>query len=200
MLPVMAGIVATIGVFVVIPLTQKLSEITGRTSPPPPEFEIEAPEDFTFEPDPPPEPDPEPEPEDIVEEAMDLDLGLEVADLLMGTGGGFLMKIPTFGMGGSDNPFGSGELDGPPQPIHKIQPTYPSSLLSRGIGGRVVVRCVVDTEGKVISTKIQSSSGHRELDRAAISAVSRWKFKPGSRGGEKVKSVCNVPFNFEVKK
>lgn len=200
MLPVMAGVVATLGVFIVIPLTQKLSEIGSTSSPPPPEFEIEAPDDFAFEPDPPPEPEPEPEPEDMPDEPMDLDLGLEVADLSMGTGGSFLMKIPSFGSGDGDSPFGSGDLDGPPQPIHKIPPTYPNSLLGRGIGGRVVIRCVVDASGAVVSTKIQSSSGHSELDRAALNAVARWKFKPGSRGGKKVKSVCHVPFNFEVRK
>ncbi|MGA0899400.1 MAG: energy transducer TonB [Luteolibacter sp.] len=199
-LPVMAGLVATLGVFVIIPLTQKLSEIGGKTMPPAPEFEIEAPDDFVLDEPPPPEPEPEPEPEDMPDEAMDLDLSLEVAGLSMGTDGGFLMKIPTFGMGGGDSPFGSGELDGPPTPIHKIPPTYPNSMLGRGIGGRVVIRCVVDVNGAVVSTKVQTSSNHSELDRAALNAVSRWKFKPGSRGGKKVKSVCNVPFNFEVRK
>lgn len=199
-MPVMAGLVATLGVFVIIPLTQKLSEIGNNTSAPPPDLEIEAPDDFVLDEPPPPEPEPEPEPEDMPDEPMDLDLGLEVADLSLGAGGGFLMKIPTFGLGGGDSPFGAGELDGPPTPIHKIQPTYPSSLLRDGKGGRVVVRCVVDANGVVVSSKIQSSSGYSELDRAALNAVSRWKFKPGSRGGKKVKAICNVPFNFEVKK
>ena len=199
-LPMVAGLVATLGVFVVIPLTQKLSGIGNKTMPLPPEFEIEAPDDFVLDEPPPPEIEPEPEPEDMPDEPMDLDLGLEIADLSLGTGGGFLMKIPTFGMGDGDNPFGAGDLDGPPTPIHKIQPTYPSALLRQGKGGRVIIRCVVDAQGVVVSTKVQSSSGHSELDRAAMNAVSRWKFKPGSRGGKKVKAICNVPFNFEVKK
>lgn len=199
-LPVIAGVLATVAVFIAIPLTQKLADMTNPSAPPPPEFVVEAPDDPNFEVDEPPEePEPEPEPEEMDQDATDLDLGMEVADLAAGTGGSFAIQIPNFGLGG-DDPFGAGDLDAPPSPIHKMQPTYPSSLLRRGIGGRVVVQCVVGADGRVSSTRIQSSSGHSALDSAAIKAVKRWKFKPGTRSGKKVKSTCNVPFNFEVKK
>jgi protein TonB len=91
------------------------------------------------------------------------------------------------------------DVDAPPTPVSKIQPNYPSTLLSKGIGGKVLVACVVDETGKVTSSKIKQSA-HPELDKAALAAVSKWKFKPAQKAGRNVRASCVVPFNFEVKK
>jgi periplasmic protein TonB len=198
---VIGGLLATVLVFVAVPLSQKLSEVFESSSPPPPDLVIEPPEELDFEvEEPPPEAEEEPEPEEMVEEASDLDLGLEIADLAGGAGGGFVMEIPKFGLRGGEDPFGSGDLDGPPVPTSKPPTVYPAALLGKGIGGRVIVTCAVDEKGEVVSSQIKQSSGHAELDRAALSAVSRWKFKPGTKGGRPVKATCNVPFHFEVKR
>ena len=197
---VLGGLLATIALFVAIPLTQKLTAILDGSSPPPPEMTVEPPEDMDFETDEPPEePEPEPEPEEMVEESTDLDLGIDLGDLTAGTGGGFIMEIPKFAMKGGDDIFG-GNLDSPPTPVNKLPPTYPSALLSKGIGGRVLVSCTVDADGRVAATSIKQSSGHSDLDKAAINAVGRWKFKPATKGGKKIKANCIVPFNFEVRK
>lgn len=197
---VIGGLIATVAVFVAIPLSQKLSQMLDPNQAEPPEITVEPPEEMDFETEEPPEEiEEEPEPEEMVEEATDLDLGMDLGDLTTGTGEGFTMDIPNFSMKGGDDAFG-GDLDAPPQPTRKFPPTYPSSLLSKGIGGRVLVSCTVDATGKVIATSIKSSSGHPELDKSAINAVNRWRFKPGTRGGKQVKSVAVVPFNFEVNK
>lgn len=194
------GLAATVGVFVAIPLTQKLTAIIDGSSPPPPELSIEPPEDQSVELDPPPEEtEVEPEPEEMVEETTSFDLGIELDGLTGGTGGGFLMEIPKFAMKGADDAFG-GDFDSPPTPVNKLPPNYPSKLLSKGIGGRVLVSCTVDAEGRVTNTSIKQSSGHSELDQSAITAVNKWKFKPATKEGKKIKATCIVPFNFEVKK
>lgn len=194
------GIIATVAVFVAIPLSQKLSQMLDSQQPEPPELTVDPPEEMDFETEEPPEEmEEEPEPEEMVEESTDMDLGIDLGDLTTGAPGGFVMEIPNFGMKGGDDAFG-GDLDAPPQPTSKLPPTYPSSLLSQGKGGRVVVSCSIDASGKVVSASIKSSSGHPELDKAALNAVSRWKFKPGTKSGKPVKSVALVPFNFEVKK
>jgi protein TonB len=135
----------------------------------------------------------------MAQESSDLDLGLDLGDLTAGTGGGFIMEIPKFNMKGGDDAFG-GDLDSPPTPVNKLQPIYPSSLLSKGIGGRVLITCTVDDTGRVAATSIKQSSGHPDLDKAALNAVNKWKFKPGTKAGRKIKATCVVPFNFEVKK
>jgi protein TonB len=195
-----AGILATIGIFVVIPLSQKLSQITGSSYAPPPELSIEPPPEQNFEMEPPPEEaKEEPEPEEIVEESTELDLGLEVADLTSGTGGGFVMEIPKFNTRSGDDPFG-GVMDSPPTPVNRLPPQYPSALLKKGIGGKVIISCVIDENGRLVSSRIKQSSGQSALDQAAMTAVSRWKFRPGQRAGKNFKATCNVPFHFEVKK
>jgi protein TonB len=194
------GILATVGVFLAIPLSQKLTQILDGESALPPEMTVEPPEETSFEMDQPPEePEDEPEPEEMIESPNDLDLGIDLNDLTAGTGGGFLMEIPKFAMKGAEDAFG-GDLDSPPTAVNKLPPTYPSSLLSKGIGGRVLVNCTVDATGSVTATSIKQSSGHPDLDKAAINAVNKWKFKPASKAGRSIKASCIVPFNFEVKK
>jgi len=197
---IMGGLFATLAVFVAIPLSQKLNDMFQKSPTyAPDEITVEPPDTTIEEQAPPPEDEPEPEPEEMVEESTDLDLGIDLGDLTAGTGGGFLMEIPKFAMKGGEDAFG-GDLDSPPTPVNKLPPTYPSSLLSKGIGGRVLVTCSVDETGRVVGTSIKQSSGHPDLDKAAINAVNKWKFKPATKGGRKIKATCVVPFNFEVKK
>ncbi len=196
----LGGLLAVVAVFVVVPLTQKMSAIFGETYTPPPEMTVEPPEDqnFDMEEPPPDDPEDEPEPEEIPDEAPEMDLGIEV-DLTAGTGGGFLVDIPKFGLKGGEDPFGA-DMDSPPTPVNRMPPQYPSTLLKRGIGGKVVITCVVDVKGNITSSKVKQSSGQAELDKAALQAVSRWKFKPARRGGKPIQATCNIPFTFEVKR
>lgn len=197
---VAGGLVFTIMLFIAIPLTQELAATLDGDAVLPPEVTIEPPEDQDVDMDEPPEePEPEPEPEEMVEEPADLDLGIDLGDLTTGTGGGFLMEIPKFAMKGADDVFG-GELDSPPTPVNKLPPNYPVALLSKGIGGRVLVNCTVDENGAVTGANVRQSSGHAELDKAAVGAVNKWKFKPATKGGRRIKASCIVPFNFEVRK
>lgn len=183
--------------------------------------------DLSLPPPPPPPPppaeeEPPPEPTDDFEESTeiaeadapeeisednseDLDLGLDAGDLASGGSGSFTVSVPRIGGRRGRGGNGGGgllgdDLDSPPTPVSKIQPSYPSSLLSRGIGGKVLVNCTIDDSGKVVSTSVKKSSGNSELDRAAVSAVTKWKFKPAQKAGRNIRANCVVPFNFEVKK
>lgn len=197
---ILGGVIATLAVFVAIPLSQRLSETLSPPSAPIPEVAVEPPEDFNVEIEEPPEEVEETPPEEPVEEPANLDLGLEIADLSVGTGGGFVVEIPKFALGGGEDAFGSGDLDSPPQPVTKSQPVYPSKLLSKGIGGKVVVAVTVGADGRVAGAKVRDSSGNRDLDDAALKAVRKWKFRPAVRGGKKAQATALVPFNFEVKR
>ncbi|WP_367874488.1 energy transducer TonB [Luteolibacter sp. Populi] len=182
--------------------------------------------DLSLPPPPPPPPPPKPPDEEAVKEpeedsaeiaeadapdemsdepTTDIDLGIDAGDLGAGTGGSFVVSLPRFGRGGKGGGGGGdgllgNDMDSPPVPVSKIQPTYPNSLLSKGTGGKVLVTCMVDESGKVVSATVKQSAGHPDLDKAAIAAVTKWKFKPASKGGRNVRASCVVPFNFEVKK
>lgn len=173
--------------------------------PPPPTPEEPKPDPEEF--DEPLEPIEIPEDAEISPDEPVNDLGLDLGEMAMGEGGGgaFVMDIPRFGRrgraGGSeaDELMGGGGAAEPPVPTFKVQPTYPSALLRKKIGGKVVVSATVNTSGTVTKVSIKQSSGQAELDKAVLAAVQKWKFKPGSRDGKPVQSNCLIPYTFEVK-
>lgn len=90
------------------------------------------------------------------------------------------------------------DLDRPPRPIVQVPPIPPKNLLSRDdvlTSGRVVVRFVVDAEGKVRDPVIEES--HREeYEECVIDAVLKWRFRPGRKDGRDVSTTVRIPFDF----
>ncbi len=64
-----------------------------------------------------------------------------------------------------------------------------------GITGDVNVGFIVDSDGNVRDAYPISSS-HREFEVPAVQAVSKWKFRPGRRGGKAVNTRMSVPIVF----
>jgi len=83
-----------------------------------------------------------------------------------------------------------------PRPVTTPQPDYPRASLRRGEQGEVLLLVKVDAAGRVDDVEILSSSQHRRLDRAAVSAVRRWRFEPAVRGGQAVAGELRVPISF----
>lgn len=83
-----------------------------------------------------------------------------------------------------------------PVPIESPSPRYPRSALRRGESGEVLLRIEVDARGLPSRIEVASSSGSRDLDRAAEAAVRRWRFRPAMRDGVPVSGVVNVPITF----
>lgn len=70
-----------------------------------------------------------------------------------------------------------------------------------GLEGRVVVRITIGEGGELIQSELVKSSGHKKLDRLALSNVKRaapFESLPGPMSGEPF--VATVPFNFKVVK
>lgn len=63
------------------------------------------------------------------------------------------------------------------------KPDYPPKAARNGETGTVTLALLVGTDGRVSSSRIQHTSGSRELDRAAVNALSMCKFKPAMNGG-----------------
>ena len=63
--------------------------------------------------------------------------------------------------------------------IHTPRPEYPYQARRKKITGSGVVFGKVNAAGVVTSVTMRQSTGSAILDGAAISAFSRWRFKPG---------------------
>jgi protein TonB len=77
-------------------------------------------------------------------------------------------------------------------------PAYPSIARRMGEQGRVILRVVVTADGRAERVEVRTSSGSERLDRAALEAVTRWRFVPARRGEEAVSASVLVPINFSL--
>jgi periplasmic protein TonB len=64
-----------------------------------------------------------------------------------------------------------------------VRPDYPLSAREEGVTGEVVLGYVVNAEGRVENVKVARSSGDDRLDRAALAAARRWRYRPAVRNG-----------------
>ena len=78
-------------------------------------------------------------------------------------------------------------------------PSYPEPARRRKHEGVVLLRVGVSENGLVTEVQLTKSSGFKELDEAALNAVKRWTFKPGTVLGRPVASQVEVPIRFELK-
>jgi periplasmic protein TonB len=62
-------------------------------------------------------------------------------------------------------------------------PDYPAAAARRGDTGTTTLALLVGADGRVSSARVEGSSGSRDLDRAAINALSQCKFKPATNNG-----------------
>jgi periplasmic protein TonB len=93
--------------------------------------------------------------------------------------------------------FDISKLDQQPQPTYQARPQYPFEMRRAGIAGEVLVDFIVDNTGTVQNAYALKSS-QREFEAAAVQAVSKWKFKPGRKGGRNVNTHMQVPIVFTL--
>ncbi|RYZ74064.1 MAG: TonB family protein [Lysobacteraceae bacterium] len=77
-------------------------------------------------------------------------------------------------------------------------PRYPAEALRRGESGTVLVRVEVDANGTPSGVALMQRSGSRDLDRAAMEAVRRWRFLPAQRDGRPVPGSLVIPMDFKA--
>lgn len=78
-------------------------------------------------------------------------------------------------------------------------PTYPRAEMLDGIEGTVLLKVLVDVDGKPLSVEIERSSGNRRLDDAARRQVLRkWMFRPAIRDGQAIQVFGMVPVSFSL--
>lgn len=83
--------------------------------------------------------------------------------------------------------------------VRATSPRYPSNELRNGIQGTVILRVLVDIDGKPVDVTIETSSGNRNLDKEARQHVLKtWRFKPAMQNGQAVQAYGLVPIAFNL--
>ena len=112
------------------------------------------------------------------------------------------------GTPGTTGPGGTGEGPGPirlvggniqePRRIRGAAPVYPELARRAHVEGKVVLECVIDTDGRV--TDLRVISGHPLLANAALDAVRRWEYIPTRLNGQPVRVILTVTVKFGFEK
>ena len=138
---------------------------------------------------------------------------LSTVGIAIGTGNGFAAGseggesnsasgIIAAGSGaGNGNGAGAGQAGATltnPRYHETPRPQYPSSARREGKEGRVLLRVLVDEEGRTKTIEVNTSSGHDLLDRAASEAIKKWRFVPAHSGGKPIETWIKVPIDFQL--
>lgn len=79
-----------------------------------------------------------------------------------------------------------------------LPPEYPLEARKNGWEGSVLVRILVLEDGRPDEIVVKQSSGHKILDAAAVEAVKKWIFYPAKNAGHPIRSVVEIPINFDL--
>lgn len=91
-------------------------------------------------------------------------------------------------------------VDVPPKPKKSsIKPRYPESARKRGAEGSVTLLLEVSEKGKVAKATVVESSGHADLDAAAVSEAKRATFVPARADGKAVPSSARLTLTFKLR-
>ncbi len=194
------GLVAALGLFLLMALTQMLS--TVRTSEDRYEETVmafEAPEIEEVEIEPPPEEEPPPQLED---EMLELSLDqLEIA-LNPGTGGSLMgdFALPNIAIDADrmrDEFVDFSNLDQVPRPIGVTGLNFPPRLLRKKVSGKIVLMLKLSSEGKVMDVEVASST-LPAFDDFVSGEVKRWKFTPPTQQGRPVNAQARLPIPIQI--
>lgn len=84
-----------------------------------------------------------------------------------------------------------------PVPLETPTPRYPDTARIARMEGAVVLSATIAADGRVVDVEIERSMGPF-LDRAALDAVSRWRYVPARIGSTPVAVILRVTLTFRL--
>jgi protein TonB len=106
---------------------------------------------------------------------------------------------------GTDRGFGGGAYQPgngvtSPIPIRRGTPQYTVEAMRARAQGIITVQCVVEPDGQCGEVRIlHEFEPPFGLDREALDAARRWRFRPGMRNGEPVPVLVNLEIEFNIR-
>ena len=93
-----------------------------------------------------------------------------------------------------------GQVTRPPQATKVVKPEATSLARSRRVSGTVLVRVLVDENGRAAQAEIYRDTTPKVgLGEASVAAVKQWQWTPATKDGVKVKTWIVVPLPFVLK-
>lgn len=86
----------------------------------------------------------------------------------------------------------------PPAGLYKPQPPYPAVLVRTRMQATVVVRCVIDKNGRVRDAQILVPA-LPPFNQSVLDTIAAWRFTPGSLNGVAVETYLDLTVNFAVR-
>ena len=90
------------------------------------------------------------------------------------------------------------ELTNRNEVIQALTREYPSILRDAGIGGQVMVWFFISETGRVLDSRVDQSSGHVQLDEAALEVANVYQFSPALNRDQTVQVWIQLPITFQV--
>ncbi|MGB3319354.1 MAG: energy transducer TonB, partial [Sphingopyxis granuli] len=80
-----------------------------------------------------------------------------------------------------------------------FQPDYPAREQRAGIEGVVRVRVLIGTDGRVKAVELVSTDDPAFFEATRKRALSKWRFKPATRGGVPEESWKEMTVRFQIR-
>jgi len=145
----------------------------------------------------PPEAPAEPQLADTPQQ-IPLNADLEVA---LGSGGAMIglgeIRALTAGESFQQDAFDVSELEKKPEAVSQVAPAYPAELRKAKIDGSVTLAFVLSEEGRVEEPRVENAS-RPEFEKPALEAIRKWRFKPGLKDGQPVRTYIRIPIRFRI--
>ena len=102
------------------------------------------------------------------------------------------------GAGHHGGEFNADAVDKIPQAVHKVEPIYPPRAHKKGVCGKVVLRFLVEPDGRVTRPSIVEANPEGYFEQSALDAIRHWRFKPGIYRGKAVATWVVLPVQFKL--
>ncbi len=88
----------------------------------------------------------------------------------------------------------------PPALTREVEPNYTEAATRARIQGSVWMECTVEPTGVCSAIKVvRSLDTQHGLDQEAITALSQWRFTPGTKDGQPVSVLIRVEMAFKLR-
>ena len=79
-----------------------------------------------------------------------------------------------------------------------VNPVYPESARAAGIQGTVILHAVIGMQGTPLSLRVMNHDIDPDLARAAVEAVSQWRYQPTLLNGNPIEIDTTIMVNFKL--